>query len=128
MSLTQGDLQQFDPGLFRHVIEFQEDLNSGTFDTYGGSTQNWQAISGSSRVRARITTLSGLELIRSRQLVHEATHEVETNYRKGINTTQRIRWVDVEESTHYFYIRHINNPEQRNLNLVMTAFEETSDA
>lgn len=124
MAITQVDLRQFDPGQFRHVVEIQEDLNQGTYDDYGGSTGNWQAISGSSKVRARITTLSGLELIRARQLVHEATHEVECNYRKGVTTAHRLRWVDVESSTHYLYIRHINNPEQNNLSLVLTVNEE----
>ena len=106
------------PGTYRHVIQFQEDLNSGELDTYGGSTHNWQAISGSSKVRA---------LIRARQLVHEATHEIECNYRTGLDTTHRGRWVDNTASTRYLYVRHIDDPDQMHDRLVMTAVEDVNE-
>lgn len=118
------DLQQFDPGKYRHVVSLQENLGEGDYGAYGERTDNWQAISGSSRIRCSITTLQGLELVRARQLTHEATHRVEFNYRRGVNTRQRLHWEDSEGSTHIFWIRHVNNPEQMNLNLVAICVEE----
>jgi SPP1 family predicted phage head-tail adaptor len=118
------DLQQFDPGKYRHVAELQENLGVDNYGTYGERTDNWQAISGSSEIRCSIVTLTGLELIRARQLTNEVTHRIECNYRRGVNTKQRLRWIDSEESTHLLHIRHKNNPEQMNLNLVLLCVEE----
>lgn len=118
------DLKQFDPGSYRHVAELQENLGAGDYGSYGQRTDNWQAISGSSRIRCSILTLTGLELVRARQLTNEVTHRVEFNYRRGVNTKQRLRWIDEEDSTHFLHIRHRNNPEQMNLNLVVLCVEE----
>lgn len=126
MTLIDKASAQFDPGSLMHrvCLEVDDNAGGGPYDSYGGSTGNWQAVDGSSRVAAQITTLSGLELIRARQLVHEATHEVKCWYRKGVNTTQRWRWVDDESSTRYLYIRHKNNPDNAHVSLVLTCVEE----
>ena len=127
MSLIDVDLTQYDPGKYRHVVALQENLGAEAgYGVLGQRTDNWQDISGSSQIRCQIQTLTGLELVRARQLTHEATHRVEFNYRRGVNTKQRLHWVDVEESTHIFWIRHVNNPEQMNRNLVAICVEETN--
>lgn len=113
------------PGNYRHIAALQENLNRGEYGSYGKQPDNWHSVSGSSKIRCAIATLSGLELIRARQLVHEATHQVEMNYRPGLNTEQRLRWIDREGSTRLLHIRHVENPEQFNLQLVVVCVEET---
>lgn len=126
MTYFSPPMNAYDPGKYRHVVELQENNGEGSYGTYGQKVDNWQSVSGSSAVRCSITTLSGLELIRARQLHHEATHQVELNYRNGVTTKQRFRWVDKESSTRLLHIRHVSNPEQFNLSLVAVCVEEGS--
>lgn len=77
-------------------------------------------------VHAKVETLSGLELIRARQVASEATHQVTIRYWQGLTRKHKIRWTDpATNEKHEFDINHINDVDQRHREMILTCKEAT---
>ena len=71
-------------------------------------------------VCASVVPLAGRELERAREIVANATHEVRTRHRDGINTQKRIR-----HDNRTLNIESVRNVDERNRELVMICVEES---
>ena len=96
-------------GQLRHELTYQELVSTGT-DTRGQPIDSWSDIV---TLRASITTLSGRELERARELVGETTHQIETRYHSSVDSKGRF-----EFGSRYFNILWLNNVDERDLKLI----------
>lgn len=101
-------------GQLRHRINIESPPT--TVSTRGGRTGDWSLLY--ENVPASVKDLSGFELIRAQKNNAEAKTEIRIRYHAGINTTQRIVFGD-----RVFHLLHINNIDQRNIELVILANE-----
>ena len=81
-----------------------------TKTTLGEVASNWKTIG---TAWAEVVTLSGLELIRARQVAAEATHQVTIHYYAGLTRKHRFLWGDVKLD-----INHVNDVEQAHREMV----------
>ncbi len=101
-------------GLLRHRIDIE--TKTTTRGDRGLNTDTWSALH--STVPASVVTLSGRELELARQLVAEATDVVTIRYYSGIDTKARVKF-----GTRYLQIAHINNVDNRDIELQLTCTE-----
>ena len=71
-------------------------------------------------VWAKVSPLSGRELERAREVVANATHEVKTRYRDGINSQKRLR-----HDNRILNIENVRDMDERNRELIMICVEES---
>lgn len=96
-------------GKLTERLQIQENRKA-TKTTLGEVAENWHTVNS---VWAGIVTLSGLELIRARQVAAEATHEVTIRYYKGLTNKHRFLWGSVKLD-----INHVNDKDQRHHEMV----------
>lgn len=101
-------------GKLRHRVDV-ETFTSSTGDR-GQEQGSWGALY--SNVFASIETLNGREREQAQQLIAEADTKVVLRYHSGISTEDRITF-----NNRIFNIGHINNIDQRNIELVLTCTE-----
>jgi SPP1 family predicted phage head-tail adaptor len=100
-------------GTLRHKINLQS--KTGTPDEYGEPIESWTTYA---TVRARISPLSGEELIAAQQVQAETTHNVEIRYRAAVTTTNKIIF-----GSRTLEIVSIVNPDERNKNQILLCRE-----
>ena len=99
-------------GKLRHFVNVQQYTQTGT-GTRGEKIGSWATLYAA--VPASIETLQGREAEIARQVVATADTKIGFRYQPNITTKMRI----VHGSNSY-NIEAINNPEQRNLELILT--------
>ena len=105
-------------GELRHTITIQQLTVAN--DTWGKSVPTW---TDEVTTRASIWPMRSVERIESMKLDNELTHKIRIRYRSGITAKMRIKF-EKKNSTRYFNIRSIINPDERNIYLEMLATEE----
>lgn len=71
-------------------------------------------------VWASVVPLAGRELERAREVVANATHQVKTRYRDGINTRKRLR-----HDNRILNIEAAQNVDERDRELILTCVEQS---
>lgn len=101
-------------GQLRHRVEVQ--VRSVT-KTRGIVTETWAT---EMLIWAKVSPLAGRELERAREVVANATHQVQTRYRVGINTRKRLR-----HDNRILNIEAVQDVDERNRELILTCVEES---
>lgn len=114
-------------GQLRHVLDL-ETMQGSTLLSDRGLSQRRHALALSD-IPAEVTTLSGLELIRARQLVAKATHQVMLRYLPDLatlDTQPRFVFRDPEGllPTRVLHIEHVADTDQRRIEMVALCREE----
>ena len=106
-------------GQLRHSITIQQKVL--TVDANGDRTEAWTTYLTS---WASIETGNGREFFAAKQVMADLTHTVRIRYYSGIRPDMRIAYLDLKtNTTRYFNIRAILNPDERNEMLTMQATE-----
>jgi len=103
-------------GKLRHRVTIQS--KTTTRNERGINRETWSALHSS--VPAEIVTLSGRELEQARQLVGTATTAVRIRFYANVTKECRIVF-----GSRVLTIGHIDNVDQRDIELVLTCSEET---
>ena len=107
-------------GTLRHKITFQQLTVAN--DTWGHSTKTW---TDQVKTFASIWTLRGVERMEALKLDNEITHKIRVRYQSGLHPKMRIKYTDYnEESTRYFNILSMVDPDMRNRYIEIFASEE----
>ncbi len=106
-------------GLLRHRLTIEEPIDS----TGGGvSASRKQVFEDSRTVWGAVWPLRGNELLTAQQLGSEITSRIRIRYTAGITPRHRLRLGD---TTTYYDIVSIINPEMRNIYLDLMVREQT---
>lgn len=108
-------------GKLRHKVQVQRNSGEGTYGDHGEVTDNW--------VKdfdwwCEIITLSGDEGAVARQNFPNATHQLKGRYDSRLENTRH----RVAHGSRTYHIEHIDNVEQRNIEMVLTVGEEKGEA
>jgi SPP1 family predicted phage head-tail adaptor len=105
-------------GNLRHKITFQQLTVAN--DTWGHSTETW---TDQVTTYAAIWPMRGREQLEAMKLDNEVTHKIRIRYKKNLHPKMRIKYIS-KNSTRYFNILSILNPDERNVYLEIMAREE----
>ena len=97
-----------DIGKMRHRVTIQSP--SSTQDSYGQPTVTW---TDAATVWARIETLAAREAEVAQRIYPTAEHKVTMRYRSGVTSDCRLKF-----GNRYLNVLSVQNPEQRNVDLV----------
>lgn len=107
-------------GALRHKIVFQQLTVAN--DTWGHSNETW---TDEVITKAAIWPMRGIEKVESMRLENEVTHKIRIRHKRGLHPKMRIKYFDYrEQSTRYFNILSIINPDERNRYLEIMASED----
>lgn len=112
-------------GLLNKRITFE--AKTETSDDLGpGGNYSWKTASGLSGIPAAVWPVSAREQREHGKLEMEITHQIRLRYLEGIDESQRIKWIEPRtNTTRYFNIVSIINPDHRNRQLDIMAKEIT---
>ena len=102
-------------GTLRHRLVIQTKTSTG--DGMGGVTESWN---DEREVMAAIVPVKSDEKMVAQQMGQEITHQIHMRYVSGLTADKRLRYFD---STTYFDIHSVINPDYRNRNLQIIAKE-----
>lgn len=108
-------------GQRRHLVTLE---NPGTPvpDGSGGFTESWAALSPATRyAEIKPATARDLERVVSNAVESTASHLLTMDYHSGITTETRITF-----GTRVFTVDGVQNPEERNIDLVLACTEVVS--
>jgi len=105
-------------GLLRHKIKILEPTSS-TGGGFGASRK--QDFQEAREVFAAIWPLRGVELLTAQQLGSEITSRVRIRYTEGVTPKHRLQ---LEDTTTYYDIVSVVNPEKRNIYLDLMVKEQ----
>lgn len=98
-------------GHLRHRVEILTKDAATSADSYGAVDAQTTVIA---TVQAKVTQLSGLELIRAHQVAAEVTHEVRIRYRPGMTTRHSIKYAGKT-----YDINNVNDIDGRHRELIL---------
>lgn len=98
-------------GYLRHSILIEQ--KTVTVDASGDRTEAWTTYAD---VYANIATNGGREFFAAKQTIADLTHAITIRFIAGIKPDMRVRFVDPKnsETSRYFNIRAVVNPDERN--------------
>lgn len=102
-----------------HSITLEQ--RPATTDSYGEQTLSWSTVM--SGIPAKVSPLSGRELMASGAIASEITHRVVMRYLAGVTEEMRVNF-----GGRYFAIKAILDEEERNEKLTLMCAEGLSDA
>lgn len=102
-----------------HTIALEQ--RPGTTDSYGEQTLSWSAFM--SGIPAKVSPLSGREVLASGAIASEITHRVVMRYVAGVTDEMRVNF-----NGRYFAIKAILDEEERNQKLTLMCAEGLVDA
>lgn len=100
-------------GRLRHRVIIQ--TREATLGSRGQASTTWQDVD---TVWASVETLSGRELEVAKRQHAEATHRVRMRYHSAVREEVRLKF-----GSRYLHVQAVDNPEQRNAELVLTCGE-----
>ncbi len=102
-----------DLGSMRHFVELQ---SAGTSrDTYGEQIQSWTKYGDA---WAAIRYVAGEEKDHAQQVSGQDVHKIKIRYRDDVSVKHRVLW-----NSRIFEINSIQNPEERNILLILHCSE-----
>jgi len=120
--LTKG--HYIEAGSLRDRITISDPATqSGTQDDYGEVISGANPPIVASNVPAKIEFISGRNVYTSETFVSQVTHRVTLRWMPGVKPQQEINFVDQEGNTRNLQIMFIDNPDQRNLMLILNCLE-----
>ena len=106
-------------GQLYHAIVIEQKTMS--VDDNGDRTETWTTFH---ECYASISTGNGRELFAAKQTFADLSHNVVIRFKAGIKHEMRVKFADPKaETTRYFNIRAVMNPDERNEMLELQASE-----